>query len=594
MITTKLYALNCSGVQFSLRRSILFEPEFRVKMEFCNQNPFIMLTYLHIRNLAIVTDLNLECEAGMTAITGETGAGKSILIDALSLALGGRADSSLVRPGATRAEIILQFDLQPLPHVHAWLTEQELVDSTECLIRRTINADGRSRAYINDRPVTLNQVRELGNLLIDIHGQHAYHSLLNPHTHLALLDNFAAHQELYQQVRAAFLLWQRTDQHLRSLQHAMQERQGRLELLQFQIEELTELGLEKITWEQIVNEHQQLAHAEQLVQQAQHVLDCLQGEQTNALVLLQQAAHTLDKISQVFSNTQHIAELLTNASIYTQEASHDLQQFVDHITIDPQRLAELDQLMAKIHTLARKHRCQPEQLAAHYAQLQQEYDLLLSADDQQEQLQITLAQQAADYIKLAGKLSQQRQQAAQRLSQAVTQQLPNLALPHAKFTAELISHENFAAHGFETCEFIVQTNPGHPAQPLAKIASGGELSRISLAIQVVTAQTSPTPVLVFDEVDVGISGSTASMVGQLLKQLGQHAQILCVTHQPQVAVYANHHWLVEKNVVDNQTHTQIITLAKDERIQEIARMLGGIKITPQTLAHAQELLGQAG
>jgi DNA repair protein RecN (Recombination protein N) len=551
-----------------------------------------MLTYLHIRNLAIVTDLNLECESGMTAITGETGAGKSILIDALSLALGERADSSLVRPGSPRAEIILQFDLQPLPHVHAWLTEHELADTMECLIRRTINADGRSRAYINDQAVTLSQVRELGSLLLDIHGQHAYHSLLNADTHIGILDNFAAHQELCSQVREAFLTWQHTSQQLRALQRSTEERQSRLELLQFQLEELNELELEKNSWEHIVKEHQQLANAEQLVQQAQQVLDYLNGEQVNALVLLQQASHALEKVSAVFSNTQHITELLNNASIYTQEASHDLQQFVDHVTIDPQRLAELDQLMGQMHTLARKHRCQTEQLAEHYLKLQEEYQLLLNADDQQENLKNTLAQHATDYQKLADKLSKQRQKAATQLSKNVTAQLPQLALPHAKFTVELKSQEAFSAQGQETCEFIVQTNPGHPAQPLAKIASGGELSRISLAIQVVTAQTSPTPVLVFDEVDVGISGATASMVGQLLKQLSQHAQILCVTHQPQVAVYAKHHWLVEKKVTDNHTATQIVSLENKERINEIARMLGGIKITAQTLAHAKELLGQ--
>lgn len=553
-----------------------------------------MLTDLHIRNLAIVTDLHLECERGMTAITGETGAGKSILIDALSLALGERADSSLVRPGTARAEITLQFDLLPLAHVKTWLLEQELAQGEECIIRRTINADGRSRAFINDQPVTLVQMRQLGGFLLDIHGQHAYHSLLNPDTHITMLDNFAGHTTLLSSVRDTYTKWHKTDLQLKQLQRSTEERQSRLELLQFQLEELSGLALDQQPWEQVVNEHQQLANAEQLALQASQVLEYLSSEQeANALTLLQQASLSLEKISAVFTDTKGIAELLKNAHIQAQEASHDLQQFVEKIVIDPRRLAELDQRLSLMHTVARKHRCAPEQLAEHYASLQKEHDTLLHADENQEALKTLLTELAKEYTHWAEQLTASRQQFANTLSKSVTGQLPKLALPHAIFSVSLKEKEGFSALGQESAEFIVQTNPGHPAQPLAKIASGGELSRISLAIQVVTAQTSPTPVLVFDEVDVGISGGTASMVGQLLKQLSEHAQILCVTHQPQVAVYSDQHWFVKKVVKDDHTATQIVSLAENERIHEIARLLGGITITEQTMAHAKELLQQS-
>lgn len=553
-----------------------------------------MLTDIHIKNLAIVTDLHLECLRGMTAITGETGAGKSILIDALSLALGERADSSLVRPGSARAEITLQFDVQPLPLVQTWLQEHELAESHDCIIRRTVGADGRSKAFINDHPVTLVQMRELGALLLDIHGQHAYHSLLNPDMHLTLLDNYAGHSALLNSVREAYLTWHRTDLQLKQLQKSTEERQSRLELLQFQLEELAQLELEQYPWDKIVSEHQKLANAEQLAQQAQQVLEYLSSEQeTNALHLLQQANIALSKMSNVISDAKSIAELLTNAHIQAQEATHDLQQFVDDIIIDPEKLAQLDKRLGVMHAMARKHRCAPEQLLEHYQQLQAESQTLLNADDQQEALKTLLNTQANVYQKYAAELSKKRQKAAESLSKAVSGQLPKLALPHAIFTVSLVPKTGFSALGQESSEFIVQTNPGHPAQPLAKIASGGELSRISLAIQVVTAQTSPTPVLVFDEVDVGISGGTASMVGELLKQLSGHAQILCVTHQPQVAVYSDHHWFVKKTVIDKNTATQIISLTPAEQVNEIARLLGGITITEQTLAHAKELIQQS-
>jgi DNA repair protein RecN (Recombination protein N) len=553
-----------------------------------------MLTDLHIRNLAIVTDLNLECQSGMTAITGETGAGKSILIDALSLALGERADSSLVRPGSPRAEITLNFDISQLPQVQKWLDKQELAQEQDCLIRRTINADGRSRAYINDQSVTLPQLRELGSYLLDIHGQHAYHSLLQPGTALNLLDGFAGNQTLCQNVREAYQAWQHTAQQLAELQRSTQERETKLELLQFQLEELTAAELEQYPWEKVVQEHQQLAHAEQLVQQAQQVTEHLNSDQeTNAINLLQHALVAANKITAVYPQHKNISELLNTACVQAQEALVELRHFLDNVNINPQKLAELDTRMANLHTLARKQRCGPENLAQRLAQIQQEYNNLLNATEHQTELHAQLEKQAAQYKKVAALLSTQRQKAAKKLSTAVTAQLPTLALPHAKFMAELVSKTEFSINGQENCDFIVQTNPGHPPQPLGKIASGGELSRISLAIQVVTAQTSTTPVLVFDEVDVGISGATASMVGQLLKQLSQHTQIFCVTHQPQVAVYSDQHWLVQKTTTKDHTSTQIISLAEKERTQEIARMLGGVKITQQTLAHAQELLEQA-
>jgi DNA repair protein RecN (Recombination protein N) len=551
-----------------------------------------MLTSLTIKNLALVETLELDIASGMTAITGETGAGKSILIDALNLALGDRADSQLVRHESQRAEVILHFDVSSCPATQTMLREQELDNGMECTLRRTITQDGRSKAYVNDTPVSLQKLRQIGEALVDIHGQHAHHALLHPIKHLELLDHFANNHELGSQVAKVYRDWHRTQQALADFEKSLQDREARLTLLRFQIDELSQLSLHEKTWEALLQEHKQLANAEQLLTECSQVLTQLtDGDQASAQRIITKAISILTKYHDISSHINNALELLNQSSILLDEIYGDLTNLTDTLEINPQQLSLLDQQIGRRHEMARKYRVMPEALPELLQQLEFEFAQLQQSDTAQQNLSQQLEEYKKQYLALCADLSLSRQNAAVRLGEEVTTLLRTLAMPDAAFKVHFtFEKEKFSALGNESVEFVVNTNPGMPWYPMHKIASGGELSRISLAIQVVAAKQGTIPVLVFDEVDVGIGGGTAETVGQLLRRLGETAQVLCITHQPQVASQAYQHWRVEKHIIAEKTFTRVIMLTKQERIEEIARMLGGMHITAHTRAHAQEMV----
>lgn len=552
-----------------------------------------MLTSLTIHHLALVQNLELDVYPGTTAITGETGSGKSILIDALQVALGDRADSQLVRHGAARGYVCLHFDITSSPATYHLLQSLGLEAEQECTLRRVINADGRSKAYINDTPVSAHTLREVGNALVDIHGQHAHHALLNPIKHLALLDNFARHQDLLDEVASTYHQWHHVHQQWQTLHKALEDKESRLALLSFQKEELSALALEEKSWEVLLSEHKQQANAEQLLSDCAQALNYLSmGENHSALRLFNKAHALLNKYAEFSPVIANALTVLQQVPILLEEACGELHDLSQKIEINPHAFLELDQQISQRHAMARKYRIAPEALPDLLKSLTQEFEQLQSSDEQLDHLFEQRRQLEAHYITACARLSASRKKAAVRLSQEITQLLKSLAMPDAAFDIALIDlpKDKFSLHGSETAEFRVNTNPGMPWYPLHKIASGGELSRISLAIQVVAAQQGTIPVLVFDEVDVGIGGSTAERVGELLRRLGEHAQVLNITHQPQVAAKAHQHWRVEKLIDNAQTFTRVHPLSDNERIDEIARMLGGSQISAHTLAHAKEII----
>jgi len=552
-----------------------------------------MLSELHIRDFAIIDRLTLEFGPGMSVLTGETGAGKSIAIDALGLALGNRADSSVVRQGRARAEILASFLLPRHSPVHAWLAEHELDDGEDCILRRTIAASGGSKAYINGRPVPLQLLRELAAQLVDIFGQHQHQSLLRTDEQRRLLDGFGGHQALAREVEAAYRQWQQAQQHWQQLRASEHERESRRDFLRFQLEELENCAPQVDEWQNLEQEHRQLAHAEEINASLQHALEELYEHEHALLPRLQHLVQNLDASARYRNELGDIAKLLGNAAIELEEAALELRRLNDHEEIEPGRLEYLEQRMGELADLARKHRCEPAELPAVQQRLRDELASLDAAQHDLDALSASLHQQQQHYQTLANRLSTQRQQAAKALGQAISGLLPQLGMPHAELSIELQPHEQPRPHGLENIAFLVTTHPGQTPRPLGKIASGGELSRISLATQVVTSQLAHIPTLVFDEVDVGIGGQVAETVGRLLRQLAGERQILCITHQAQVAAQGHAHLRVVKHIDANQVLTRIENLDADARSDEIARMIGGSEITPRTREHAREMLQRA-
>lgn len=553
-----------------------------------------MLQHLSIRNFTIISALDLEFNRGMTVLTGETGAGKSILIDALLLTLGGRADSSIIQPGSERCTINASFNIQQLPAAQQWLQEHELASEQECLLRRIVNSDGRSRGFINDQAVTIQQLRELSNLLVSIHGQHEHQALLKPDKQRMLLDAYAGHHALCKQVSETYSRWREAQDQLAALQTQNQQRAARHELLSYQVQELNNLALEANECQQLDQEQRQLANTEQLLESYQTILNFLaDNEEVNVLNLLNSAQTQLTHLQSLDNKLQNANELLNNTLIQAEELSNELRHYFDHLELNPERLQVVEQRLSAVHELARKHRVAPEELLDLQQRLAAELNQLENSDLLVQQLQQTISQLADAYQQVAKQLSQSRQQAAQRLAPLIETSIHELNMPGGRFKVEFIPNENaqFTSYGLERIEFHVSANPGQPVQPLAKVASGGELSRISLAIHVLTAQNDTTPTLIFDEVDVGIGGGTAEIVGRLLRTLASSTQVLCVTHLPQVAAQSHHHLQVGKTNTRDSTQTDVRVLDKNTKIQEIARMLGGVKITEQTLAHAREMVG---
>ncbi len=551
-----------------------------------------MLTYLAINNLAIVEHLELDLPAGMTVITGETGAGKSIMLDALGLALGDRADADSVRHGTPKAEIHVQFDVSNLQQAQNWLQNNDLAsdDCSECILRRVIHSNGRSKAWINGQACSAQLLKQLGGHLIDIHGQHEHQSLLRKDTHLKLLDEFAHLEKSVQQQGALFRDWQKCRRQLEQLRNQDSEQQARLELLRYQVEELEQLALEEQELQQLEEEQQKLANAETLIEEGQATLDLCDSEHGSARQMLNHACQRLSQIPTQDARLNEINQLLNEALIQVEEASRELNYFIDGCELDPERLLFVEDRLSTIYQLARKHHITPEELYQHSQQLRLELNDIESGPQNIEQVAEQLQQLTISFREHAAKLSKKRRASADKLNKQINKQLALLGMNNARFETGIKTSDQFHASGTDDIEFLISTNPGQPAKPMIKIASGGELSRISLAIQVVTAQTSTIPTLIFDEVDVGISGGTAEIVGKLLHDLAQSGQILSITHLPQVAAQGDQHLHIRKFSTQNSTKSEMLWLDESKRVTELARMLGGIDLTDQTLAHAQEML----
>ena len=555
-----------------------------------------MLTYIHIWNFAVVEKLDIEINDGLTIVTGETGAGKSIMLDALGLSLGDRADSSIVRHGCDKAEISVSFSTADTPDAEAWLVEHEMNSENECIIRRSINTNGTSKAFINGIPSPIKLLRELGEKLVDLHGQHEHQSLLKNDLQRLLLDDYAKNQTSLEKVKQNYKAWQQLNNEYQRLTQASKDRTAQLELLRYQVNELDTLNLQEGEVKEIDLEHKRLANANQLLSSSDAVLQSLaDNENTNISNILNRSIVELDALSKLDESIKPANELLTNALINIDEATSELRNYTSTLEIDPQRLDILEQRLADIQNLSRKHNISSDTLYTLLPTLSEELDNLENADVRLGNLESEIQQAATTYLASAKDLSKKRQTAAKKLSKLVTASMQTLGMEGGKFEASVTTQTDatFTALGLDNIEFLVSANPGQSLKPLAKVASGGELSRISLAINVITAKDTRIPTLVFDEVDVGIGGRVAEIVGLELRALSSHSQVLCVTHLPQVAALGHHHLQVNKSSNKNITTTQITNLSKEQRIEEIARMLGGVNITEQTLSHAKEMIEQA-
>ncbi|WP_432699952.1 DNA repair protein RecN [Kluyvera cryocrescens] len=551
-----------------------------------------MLAQLTISNFAIVRELEIDFNSGMTAITGETGAGKSIAIDALGLCLGGRAEADMVRAGASRADLCARFALKDTPAALRWLEENQLEDGRECLLRRVISSDGRSRGFINGTAVPLSQLRELGQLLIQIHGQHAHQQLVKPEHQKSLLDAYAGESDLACQMAEHYRLWNQSCRDLATHQQQSQERLARAELLKYQLKELIEFNPQPGEYELIDEEYKRLANSGQLIATSQHALTILaDGEDVNLQSQLYTARQLAGELASMDGKLSGVLEMLEEAAIQLSEASDELRHYCDRLDLDPNRLFELEQRLSKQISLARKHQISPEELPAFYQSLLDEQQMLDDQSDSLETLKLSVTRHHQLALETAHQLHALRQASATELAQLITDSMHMLSMPHGEFAIDVrFEEQHLTAEGADRIEFRVTTNPGQPLQAIAKVASGGELSRIALAIQVITARKMETPALIFDEVDVGISGPTAAVVGKLLRQLGESTQVMCVTHLPQVAGCGHHHFYVSKETDGAMTETHMQPLDKRARLQELARLLGGSEVTRNTLANAKELL----
>jgi DNA repair protein RecN (Recombination protein N) len=551
--------------------------------------------HLSVRHLAVVDDLSLDFTTGMTSLTGETGAGKSLIVDALGMVLGDRADSSMVRHHCDRAEIEASFDIQHNEILKQWLKENELDDDEQCNLRRTISKDGRSRAYINGRSVTLSQLKTVSEYSIDIHGQHAHQSLLRPETQRTIIDTVANTQKTLSELSQCYKEWQTNKQQLEAIKQRNDEQAAHLELLRYQVEELEQFELSDSIIEGLLSEQQQLAHASEITQTVESAIyQLFDQEQGNTYSTVSQLVSEFETIQNYDESLSTINEMLNSVVIQLDECGSELRRYIENIDINPSRLNEVEQTLSALHDLSRKHHIEIEQLPQHYQQLVDELHDLAHLSENQSELEQLLQEQEKKCLALCGQLSKQRKIAAVGLAKELTTSIQQLAMPagHIEIALKPMNNGNLTETGSDQIQFLVSTNPGQQAGELAKVASGGELARISLAIQVATAGNKRVSTLVFDEVDVGIGGGVAEVVGQHLRHLAQTRQVLCITHLPQVAAQAHQQLQVSKTHSAESTHIEINQLSNSQRIEEIARMLGGVNITEKTLSHAEEMLSQ--
>ncbi len=552
-----------------------------------------MLTHLHISNFAIVRALEIEWQAGMTTITGETGAGKSISLDALALCLGERADGTAVRPGAEKADLVATFDITHLASAQQWLHEQDLAMGQEVIIRRVVGPEGRSRGYINGVQVPAQQLKALGQHLLSIHGQHAHQQLLKSEHQRLLLDAYAGHHGLLQATKQRYRQWQELKQEHQQLHADQQQREARRQLLEYQVAELDQFAPSADEYPELEAEQQRLSHAAGLIQSSQLSLQLLaDGDETNALALLKQASYQLADAVTIDPQLQDVEQMLQDALVQLDEASRELRRYSERVEVDPERLFEVDQRLSGYLQLSRKHQVNADQLATLHTELTCQLHQLTGADERLVELETAIQAARELYHLSCAELSQSRCRAGEELSHRIEASMAELSMHNARFAIVIHQHADDKAspHGLDHIEFLVSTNPGQPLQAMHKVASGGELSRISLAVQVILADKVTTPTLIFDEVDVGISGPVAAGVGRLLRQLGATTQLICVTHLPQVASQGHQQMFVEKYTDGVNTETRMRLLSDDERVHEIARLLAGESVSASAIANARELL----
>lgn len=544
-----------------------------------------MLVDLKIRNFTIIHQLDVTFASGMSVLTGETGAGKSVLVDAIELALGERADLRLIRQGEDRCEISLYFDVADNQPLKTWLVEHELDQGNDCLIRRTLSQDGRSRCYINDQMVSLTRMKEITPFLLVIHGQHQNQLLFDLNHQREQVDNYLNDIDLLSQVKQHYQQWQHLLQHEKVLQEKLAQAQAKIDFVTYQLTEINALQVGEGEVEKLMEQQKQLSHREQWLRDGQIALQKIvtcESEIFKAHGCLKNAI-TLSK------PLENIGVLLESAHISIQEANRELENYLEELTSEPEALQAIEQRLSDIYNLARKYRIAPEELVGLQMKLTEELNELNGIDIQREKLTIEIDETKTLYEKYASQLSQQRSMIAKKMAAQVKAYLPELNMVNADFQIKLIPIPP-SVYGLERIEFWVTTNLGQSLQPLDKVVSGGELSRLNLAIQAVFAKRQQTPVLIFDEIDTGMGGAAAEQVGRLMRLLSEKTQVIAITHLPQVAVNAEHHYVVQKMTVKKTTHTTLKKLSFEERTQEVARMLGGVKITDRTLAHARELL----
>jgi DNA repair protein RecN (Recombination protein N) len=549
-----------------------------------------MLLSLSISDYVLVDRLDMALEPGFSVLTGETGAGKSILLDALHLALGERGDAGVVREGCERAEISALFSLADAQGLSDWLEENGLEgDEDQCLLRRSIDSGGRSRAFINGRPATLAQLKTAGEFLVDIHGQHAHYSLLRPGVQREMLDAYSGTRPLGRQVAAAFRAWQGAERSLADASRLASEHVAERERLQWQVEELERLAFSPDDWERVQEEHRRLAHAAELLQGTQAVVAGLEADEQGGLAILASLGARLAELAEIDPGLTPVRELMDSSLVQAQESARELAHYAERLDLDPETLAQLEVRIAQINDAARKYRVRPEALPGlleegrrHLAEMARLADM--------EALRLEAEQAKAAYQSLADALSRGRHKGAKSLAKAVSAALQRLAMQGGCLEVELEPCPAEAG-GLEKVEFLIAPHAAQTLKPLAKTASGGELSRIGLALQTVMSSISGAPSLIFDEVDAGIGGGVGEIVGRMLADLGRERQVLCVTHLPQVAARAGHHWQVVKNVAKGKTLTRAVSLDAMARVEEVARMLGGVELTETTRRHAAEMLG---
>ncbi|MEM7690989.1 MAG: DNA repair protein RecN [Pseudomonadota bacterium] len=547
-----------------------------------------MLTQISISQYTVIDSLDVDLQSGLTVITGETGAGKSIMLDALGLCLGDRADPSAIRPGSDRADLSAVFDLSEVPDALSWLQERALDSDDQCIVRRVITREGRSRAFINGKPVTLQDCASLGSHLVDIHSQHAHQSLLRRAYQRALLDNYAGLGEKVAATSELASQWRLVDEKLSAHLTQQQEKADREQLLRYQVDELDELAISSAELSELEREQKMLSNAETIQQQANAVASVCDDYESG----VRRAAAELASEVHGGETVAEIRQMLDTAAIHLEEAGRELERYLGQTESNPERLSFLTERLDRAYSAARKHRVKPEELEAHHGALRAELESLDASDEHLRALRDERCALEKSYQKNAKSITAKRKKAAKKLVDEVEALLKTLSMETCRFTVELTARPDTDPHpaGQEDIDFLIATTPGAPQQSLSKVASGGELSRISLAIQVATASEITVPSMVFDEVDVGIGGGVAEVVGRLLASLGSTRQVLCVTHLPQVAAQGIHHLQVEKTADANTVASSLHSLSEEERVHEIARMLGGIKMTKNTLAHAKEML----